>query len=241
MRLISANIKSNPLMKQEHVVADLLKVHAVAGVVLWQELEPQRYKDALRSNFNRGWEHTHLETEIPISYQADIWQVVPELSGKALMHPGRKLVTPERFVVWTGLRRKHSRLDPIIVMNTHMISGAFSNHYPLTKNWRRKQWEAHFAHQQGLVKDLIMGGHTVLGGGDTNRGTPSMPKYAPSQVWLGEHGIDHLWCVEAPNSVKVSPRSHSLLTGMYTDHNPVVATLALTGSALPSTLTEPGR
>lgn len=214
-------------MSQPRVVHDVHAVAGVAGVILWQEIAIARYTKAV-GDIDRVFHHSYLGYECPISYKSDVWEPVAHLHGHLKTHSGRLHVTPSRYVTWQGLQHKDNSINPVVFMNTHMISGAFSNHYPITKKWRRKMWNIHFAAQMKKVIELHDRGYTVIGGGDLNRGS-DMPKYSPHQRWLSHGGIDHLWCVEAPHGVKVELKQlYPYHGGIYTDHRPRIAELSLT-------------
>src|SRR5689334_4263622 len=104
MRLVTANIKCNPRMRQSRVEHDIIKVKGLGGIILWQEIEIPRYKEALKYTRHGEWAHTSLETEIPISVNTRYWTVLK--SGYRLTHHGRKLTTPNRYVSWALVENK---------------------------------------------------------------------------------------------------------------------------------------
>lgn len=226
MKLVTANIKCNPTMSQDRVVHDTKVVAALGDVILWQEIAIPRYVRAVLS-VPGHWEHTHTNRETPISYNKAYWEETG-ISGDVMTHKGRKGVSPNRYITFVGLRRKHTHLSPVIFMNTHMISAAFSNNAPFTKAWRLERWKEHFLIQQQLIKQWHSKGYTVIGGGDMNR--TKMPKYCAEQRWLAQGGIDHIYCVEGAGdfSTKVLLRESTRETHVYTDHAPRIASLHLT-------------
>lgn len=223
MKLVTANIKSNPLMRQSRVLHDVARVKLLGGVILWQEIAPKRYKSALESELSsvHHWSHVQIGRETPISYRNDTWKLLS--SGHRLTHHGRAHVTPARYITWAVLQRKNSTFPPVVFMNTHMISSAFSNHHPLTKKWRLARWKEHFAIQKALVQSFVAQGYTVIGGGDFN--CTHLPKFTGNQRFLSHGGIDHMYVCEAPQGVQVELRELGNYTRVYTDHAPRYAEL----------------
>lgn len=243
-RLVTANIKSNPLMRQSYVDADIAAVRLLGDVILWQEIAPQRYKDTLHTLMpNRA--HVALGTEVPITYKPWQWrpateQELPDFSnapddlfprgvtvtGAIRMHGARKRVTPVRYVTYAILTSVNGTGPIVVWMNTHMISGAWSNRHLLTREWRRARWREHFSKQQRLVTYFTSKGLTVIGGGDMNRGD-SMPKFSFKQRWLAQGGIDHLYCIEPDGGTRVALNEMRSVPGLHTDHKPRVASLTV--------------
>lgn len=226
IRLVTANIKSNPLMRQAYVDADIRTVKGLGDLILWQEIAPARYRSALTHYLDGShWGHHALNHEIPISYNLGKFEMLPHLSGVLKTHDGKAHTSPARFITYVGLKHRHTAQHPIVVMNTHMVSGAFSANHPFTHKWRLDHWNQHFRAQQALIHSFTSEGITVLGGGDMNR--TRMGKYAPEQRWLNSGSIDHLYAVEAVGGTRVELYESHAETRVHTDHDPRIATVSL--------------
>ena len=219
MVMVTSNIKNNPDLPRPQVVHDIDAVRRLGGVLLWQEIAEQDDRDDLRKVCpDTEWEHVGLEQEVPLSFWRENWQVLDH--GTELLHPGKAHVSPSRYVQWAKVQRKGSpEVPPVVVMNTHYVSGAFSHAGQLAEDWRDKMWNVAHAAQSTLVQRFLDQGLTVVGGGDFNR-TGAWEGFAPGHRWLVHGGYDHLWTCEAPKGARVRLESTGTLgtDKLYTDH-----------------------
>lgn len=168
-RTVSINVKNNPLMPQPAVVHDVRKAARQGGLIGWQEIGPDRYFQAIR-NLGPQWGHympKHGKYRIPnpISWKKSVWDKQDE--GFMRTHGGMAKVSPARYITWVKLKHKASGQE-VVRINTHLISGAWSDRKPTTE-WRREQWHTHMQELRDLVARFKKKGLAVVVGGDFNR------------------------------------------------------------------------
>lgn len=163
--VVSMNVKSNPLMSQDKVRHDVQRAAKTGEIIGWQEIGPERYKDAIRNL--KGFEHfmpRGLET--PISWKKDQFKLLD--SGVEKMHGGLAKVSPHRQVAWVKLQNKETG-ETIIHMNTHLVSGAWNSRVQRSDPWRKKMWNQHIEKMGNMVERFEKKGFPVTISGDFNR------------------------------------------------------------------------
>lgn len=220
LTVITANIKSNPYMKQAKVVHDVERCAELGDVILWQEMAPKRYKQALR-DLGPEWTHAHLNLEVPISWRDDEWELVYE--GSILAHEGKATASPNRYIAWVVLR--HRATGKLVgFVNSHYVSGAWNGKLKTFKQWRKRMWVQHYALHVELIEALKLLGVPVVGGGDFNRAHVS--PFTDDLKWLVNHGIDYLFAVE--HDAAITSKGTGACPGFfYTDHQPRKALLTI--------------
>ena len=193
MLLTTANIMNRPLMPQAKVLEDIGTAKRYSTVIGWQEINPARYKQAIRTAGDGHWAHAQLDTPIPISVNADYYEIVS--SEKYRTHKGRALASPSRWITWAIVRRRTDGLL-FVVVNTHFVSGAWNAKKKLFKGWRKKMWRLHFAALHTLVAELRTHGYTVLVVGDFNK--VNVPELTGRQKSLVPGGIDKILVLPSP-------------------------------------------
>lgn len=221
MTVVTANIRNTPDLPRDQVRADTLAVKQLGGVLLWQEIAEQDDRDDLTHSCPpERWMHVGMNTECPMSFYRSKWTV--RASGNELLHGGKAGVSPARYVTWAEVIAKGQDPDlipPVVVMNTHWVSGGFSNPGQQAEEWRRAQWNVAHLKQTALVARFLAAGRTVIGGGDFNR-TGEWTGFAPQHRWLMHGGYDHLWTCEAQLGAKVRLEKTGTLgtDHLFTDH-----------------------
>lgn len=224
MNLVTANIKSNPLMRQSRVESDIAHAVRLGGVIFWQEIAPKRYKAALARHAElAGADVYGIDRECPVSVSRRSWVV--EMSIAHLMHRGMLAVTPSRFVVETRAHERRGEHMKLCFLGTHFLSSAWSRRHMGTRKWRRKQWWIHFYKLKALVEAALADGYTVVIGMDANKSVVNMDLH-PDQVVVSAHGIDGIIVIPAPGYAVHKSRER-VVKGMYTDHDPVAVTATL--------------
>lgn len=211
----TANVKCKPLMPQNFVEEDIHDVADIASVVLWQEIVPKRYKDAVLG-LGAAWDHVYLAKDTPISWRKNIWEYVDQ--GKHQAVAPKKGITNGRYIVWVDLRHKKSG-KVVRFTNSHFISKAFHHRFVMFKKWRRQAWMNHYHAYMILCTKWKDEGLTVIGGGDYNR--TDCPKFIPEQTWMTNgKGIDYLW-VLGPSAKFI--RTVDVFYHQHSDHEPRVS------------------
>ena len=168
-RTATINVRSNPEMSQARVRHDVQRAAHAAGLIGWQEMAPDRYRDAIR-NLGPEWGHymPHdggLQLPIPISWKKDKWKKLD--AGFVRTHHGKAGVSPNRYITWVKLAHRATGQE-IVRINTHFVSGAWRGDKPETP-WRREMWNRHLDTLRDLVARFEKQGQTVVLGGDFNR------------------------------------------------------------------------
>lgn len=175
MRVATFNVQSLPLMSQPHVVSDVKRAGKSAGVILWQEIGPDRYLDAVTAL--RGFEtFAPHEASEPVSYRTRWWKRVD--GGAELLHEGRAHMLGKREIVWVLLRHRVSR-KTVLAHSVHYVARAWAQDgsaAPRTDRAeaaeqaiRQEIWlDGNERHRELLAK-WVAEGHAVFGGGDFNR------------------------------------------------------------------------
>jgi hypothetical protein len=163
--VVSMNVKSNPLMSQDKVRHDVQRAAKTGEIIGWQEIGPERYRDAIRNL--KGFSHfmpRGLET--PISWKTSEFKLLD--SGVERMHGGLAKVSPHRQVAWVKLQNKETG-ETVIHMNTHLVSGAWNSKVQRSDAWRKAMWNRHIEKMGRLVERFEKQGHPVTISGDFNR------------------------------------------------------------------------
>lgn len=167
-RLVTCNLQANPPMDQDKVENDINRVKAMGSVILWQEMKLDRYNAALhRLMDDSNWIHIYSpEKAVPISIKRNLFTVIDRKAYK--MHDGKANTSPSRWIVVALVRMTGTNIV-FLVVNTHMVSGAWNNKQRANKAWRKDKWNLHRDKLDHLVNDARGKGISVIGGGDWNK------------------------------------------------------------------------
>ncbi len=219
--VVSMNVKSNPEMSQDKVIHDVKRAAKAGDIIGWQEIGPERYKDAIRDL--KGFNHfmpRGLQT--PISWKSDEFKLLD--SGVEQMHGGRAKVSPNRTVAWVKLKNKETG-ETMIHMNTHLVSGAWNTKVQPTDPWRKAMWNVHMQKMGKLITRFEKQGHPVTITGDFNRNHfkvfGNRVAYA-SGLRAGTHGRSTLDYVMHTRHDGLKKLSNKIDTRFASDHNAVV-------------------
>lgn len=163
--VVSMNVKSNPLMSQDKVRHDVQRAAKTGEIIGWQEIGPERYRDAIRNL--KGFSHFMPKgLETPISWKTSEFKLLD--SGVEKMHGGLAKVSPHRQVAWVKLQNKETG-EVMIHMNTHLVSGAWNSKIQRSDPWRKAMWNRHIEKMGNLIEKFEKQGHPVTISGDFNR------------------------------------------------------------------------
>lgn len=229
MRLVIANIKNNPDMADRLVRADVSEIRKLnPHSVLWQEIGEREDHDAVESEMGRRYRHLHTELPIPISLRKSPLQVIE--AGRKKLHDGKADASPARFVDWAIVEhRERPALDPFIIANLHLVSGAWNDKPKPHKEWRQERWLESWELLQGITLEWYNDGFTSIFGGDWNR--VNIEKFHRKQRWLIAGGIDKVGCLESPRSnvrIAVQDQDH---IDLHSDHHAKVLDFTLRRAA----------
>jgi len=224
------NVKSNPVMGQRQVVHDVRRASHSAGLIGWNEIGPARYREAIR-DLGPSWGHymPHdggLEIPNPISWKKDVWK--KEDAGFLKTHNGLAKVSPNRYITWVKLKNRASGQE-IVRINTHLVSGAWSDHKPTTA-WRREHWKIHMQKLDKMVAHFKSQGLQVIVGGDFNRDSFEVlgKKVAyDNKLNVGTHGHSTLDYLMHTRSSHLKKLEAHVQHGYASDHDAVVARYAI--------------
>lgn len=219
--VVSMNVKSNPEMPQDKVVHDVRRAAKAGDIIGWQEIAPERYRDAIRDL--PGFDHFMPKgLQTPISWKSKDWKLLD--SGVKQMHEGEAGISPHRAVAWVKLKNKETG-ETIVHMNTHLVSGAWNKEHTASDPWRQKMWNRHMERMGNLVEHFEKKGFPVTITGDFNRNHFKVfgNKVAyDSGLRAGTHGsstLDYVMHTRHEALQKVSNRVDSKFAS---DHNAVI-------------------
>lgn len=219
--VVSMNVKSNPLMSQDKVLHDVRRAAKTGEIIGWQEIGPERYRDAIRSL--KGFSHFMPKgLETPISWKSSEFKLLD--SGVERMHGGLAKVSPHRQVAWVKLQNRETG-ETVIHLNTHLVSGAFNSKIQRSDPWRKAMWARHMEKMGNLVERFERQGHPVTITGDFNRNHFKVfgNKVAyDSGLRAGTHGSSTLdYVMHTPNR-SIKKVSTHVDRNYASDHNAVV-------------------
>jgi Endonuclease/Exonuclease/phosphatase family len=176
-----------------------------AGVIGWQEVNDPVDRDKMRTGLGSGYAH-YLPPDapakaVPISWRTPRFELVS--AGSVRTHEGEAGVTPARYVNWVILQI-NGTTSRFIVVNTHFISGAWSDHPE-----RQARWLQHYQILQDKVAELRANhpGKPVFVLGDFNRAKampmPSPVRYVPV-IDASGIPIDHMYASSTITHSQVS-------------------------------------
>lgn len=234
MRLVTANIRNNPDMARQLVREDARTVAGLGSAVLFQEIGEREDHEDVAVGLGKGWDVYFTKLPIPIALRSRRFKLVSQdempddelqASGYVRTHRGRRGASPSRYISWVVVTHP-SRSDdlPIVIMNTHFVSGAWNWKPKLWKRWRKRMWKKHWKKMQKLIQAFHDAGYTVIFGGDFNR--THVEKFHPKHVWLSNRGIDKIGAVPAPSGAQVRLRLAKRVE-LNSDHDARVASFAL--------------
>lgn len=231
MFLTTLNLRNLPDMPRRFVREDAGRAGRLGRarpwrVITWQEIgEAEDLQDVARA-LGPSWRHLEADTPQPISVTRG-WHVLE--TGTVNLHGGLAHVSPARKLTWALIqpRRPHRAVPPVVVTNTHDVSGAFTHPGQKAEAWRRQMWDIGHATHGQLVRDFNHEGLTVTGGGDFNR-PGEVPDLSPACRWVAGAGYDHIYVSEAKGGARVhAGRVQVNRRGYHTDHPAVSAVLDL--------------
>lgn len=138
----------------------------LAGVVGWQEVDSPGARSKLRKSLPEHaiyFPKDGAAKSVPISWNKSRYKLLK--SGSVRTHKGEPRVTPHRYVNWVKLEHKAAK-KPLLVLNTHFISGAWNKHPN-----RQARWNKHADKLRALINKLSENnpGSPIVLVGDFNR------------------------------------------------------------------------
>ena len=230
IRTATLNVRSNPEMPQAQVRHDVQKASHTADLIGWQEIDPARYRQAIR-NLGPSWAHfmPHdggLQIPNPISWKKDQFKLLDQ--GFVRTHHGKAKVSPNRYITWVKLQDRKTG-KTFVRMNTHLVSGAWGAHKPTTE-WRRHMWNIHMQKLRHLVKHFEGKGLPVIVGGDFNRDSTRVlgnaVKY-DNKLNVGTHGHSTFDYLMHTKNAHLQSKGAHVIHGFASDHDEVVGTYDL--------------
>lgn len=225
IRFVSQNVRAKPEMLQKRVEADVNLTASQAGVVGWQEIVPERYRQAIR-DLGPDWTHVFgVGTDEAISWRTRWWTLVDQgqmkLTEKA---PGLKGTDTD--LLWVVLE---SYIGARIVVNvSHYLPRAWgprTGQEAKEQAERQRLWTAGNQVHRGKVAAWVAQGYPVVGMGDFNsqlRRDLTMGEAIsgkPVRYAVGDQAVDQLWFVDGADwSWVIDDADGELLPGRNSDH-----------------------
>jgi hypothetical protein len=219
-RITTQNVKSDPLMPQDHVVHDVTLTAQQSDLVGWQEIKLWRYRHAI-ADLGPAWRSVDLwHSAEPISYRHAIWKFVG--AGSMVLYKNRHALLGVRHIVWVKLRNRATGAV-VIFNNTHYIAHAWSHRafWSSTRKLRQRMWLAGRERHRMLIRRWLSEGMTVVGTMDSNRERPPFgPQIMGHRVRYRPAGlhIDWLWTVNANPDQRVDIVNATTLRHRFSDH-----------------------
>lgn len=212
VNVVVANVKSNPVMSQPHVEADMRKIIALRpNVVLGAEIEPERYKDAWRKIV--GDKSFGLLHECPI-WLGPRWRVASQSVKRRVL--GFPRVSPNRWDTVVEAQRPGGYPLAFIAMHTYSEK---DNPRATMRRLRVNRWSRHIARTTADIQALNARGVSVIVGGDLNdHGGPT--RFTSTQINFLNEGLMQLTLCPAPGKTGRLLGVHRLRG--FTDH-PIVS------------------
>lgn len=166
MKFAVQNVQCFPKMPQKDVEHDVKATGLWAGVICWQEIEVERYAQAIRELPYHNTYFGPTGCGSPISWDTRHWRKLDK--GWEVLHRSLPGVCGTRHLVWVLLENLETG-KVVLVFNFHFIPGAFPPSVNNNQAERRKVW---FEGQDVLINFLterVQQGYTIIGGGDSNR------------------------------------------------------------------------
>lgn len=233
IRAATINVRSNPIMSRDKVVADVDRAAKMgADVLMWQEISPDYYKDVIRAEKigdpRRGeWRTFQQDLAVPITVRLggdSPWEFVSE--GRKLMHGGRAKVSPNRYISWVVLKDRTSGRKTVF-MNTHMVSGAWNGKPDTDDAWRQEVWQKHRGEQAKNIAGFNGQGLSVVYGGDFNR--QNVQQFSSRDKQVVNTGIDHLGVVLAAGDDLAAVQAKKTVGGFNSDHDAKLMSITVSG------------
>lgn len=233
-RTATINVKSNPEMSQAKVRHDVRRAAASAGLIGWQEMAPDRYREAIR-NLGPQWSHYlprdgGLEIPVPISWKNEVWK--KEDAGFVRTHGGKAGISPNRYITWVKLKHRESGQE-VVRINTHLVSGAWSKDRKPETPWRREMWNTHMRKLEEVVARFEKQGVAVVIGGDFNRDSYRVlgrDVAYDNDRFEGTHGRSTLDYLMHSRNGQLRRLGGRVQDGYASDHDAVIARYKLRGA-----------
>lgn len=233
IRVITQNVKALPLMPQDDVVEDITLTAKQAHIVGWQEIGPDRYKEAVRDLDPNIWTTWWAEVgderwmDAPISFRKNRFKFID--GGHWMLNPARPEVSVRREFVWVILQDLQTGLR-FWVDNKHYIAGAW-NDTPKPHKAQRPGWWRESAALEVAWTEEFMKDHPRLNGiklGDYNANAKVMEREFPDRIaeralnyQVGPKAIDQIILLNNYAGTKrwqVDDQDGELLLGRNSDH-----------------------
>lgn len=199
MRLITVNEGRN--MGTAGYTSDLHKIknEFPKAIIGWQEIDeadPANEHAVMREVF-KGYQIINFEYKEPITLPAKVKVVdhkVIHLS-KGVAH-----TSPPRIANEVWIETKYSD-KPIVIINTHLIAGAWNNKIEPNQELRRELWNQSVEKLRKRIEFHHNAGRTVFWMGDMNR--MDMPKLHKDERRIVSSGIDSISVIVGSVGVRV--------------------------------------
>lgn len=216
LSLAIANIMSNPVMPDtsvRHDVDDLFRLDA--SIVYASEVAPDFYKTTFRRTARAaGYRTVGLASENPLAVRRDRWDVAS--AHIRFLTPGYAAITPTRTATVAVLDNRLG--DRLVVICTHLVSGAWARHPVTAPTLRRALWTTAVHKIRALIHRWHQRGVDVLVAGDLNR--PGSVRWTPRTRVIANTGLLQLALIPASRKTRITATSGVTIptSNLFTDH-----------------------
>lgn len=229
--ITAANVQSYPLMQQGAVLHDIRTIARQSSVIGWSELDPLRYKAALRSLPDSVWGHSIARPGdpwygSPISWRRDTWSFVDGDCWQ--LHNGVSGVCGNRWFTWVRLEHDGSGARCIFTCK-HYVPAAWpppGTRPPPQFALRRRMWVAANERERDWTRRKVAHlGDPLCALGDYNRRASMRPRPLGDEVAgrnvrypVPGHAIDYLAFING-DRWRWEIEQTDTLGGLFSDHD----------------------
>jgi len=219
--VVTANIQDNPDLSDAQVRADVTITKGLGDLIGYQEIGEDADHVAVDQVLGSGWTTLFDNRATPVAYVTEHYKATAWAAVK--MHDGKANVSPARYYCWVDLTPMNPGIAPFTMLNTHFVSGAWTNPGQSSEQWRKDMWNESFS----LVRDFIVAknraGKTVVATGDFNN--PDMGKFTSTQTTVAHQYYDYIIVCPAPEGAVLTKKGDARWTNLNSDHNAGSVTL----------------
>jgi hypothetical protein len=192
MRLGTANIKNFPDMVKAKVVADGKTMASLTDMWGQQENNPDEDDPAIMQALGTEWAIAHGSTDVPVYYKHERFRVTGMRTIQMPFKPELPLTPRPRLLTGTTFAlTEREGVPPWVVINCHLIAGAYNgDNAPADTKRRKRQWDIEWGCVRSFVEDYKRKGLTVFLLGDFNH--PRPPKPTANWQWLVGTRLDRI-------------------------------------------------
>lgn len=222
MLIVTANIRNNPDMAPDKVLADVRTIRRLnPALVGWQEIGERADAAAIDRAFTPDRYALACRDMVPVPVTVDIdrFDILSKPKAHRLTKGDGDIPQPARWCAQVDMEDRQSGAM-VRHLNCHLTNGAWNGAKPATERERRDLWRDQFADLRRLVRAAVADEYVVVVTGDFNR--RAVPELHPRLRWAaGVRAIDKIGVIATRDTVVRAGRAGVLnASDVNTDHRP---------------------